>query len=207
MTQQAIPVDQILDELRIALRRYRSRKRRRLLYGLAIAAAGVTASVAVGATYGHWWRSPNPFQAVATPFAVPTISGHDLLTGRHISNADIAGRAGFLLVWRNDEFCPPCKGELAAVQTFATANPQIPIVGLDFIDSPALGKATLKQTHATSFPSISVNASLWLKLKILRGYPEILAFNAKGNIVAIARGFGGRTPSDVLASEASRITH
>jgi thiol-disulfide isomerase/thioredoxin len=207
MTQQAIPVDQLLDELRVALHRYQSRKRRRSLYALAIAAAGVTASVALGATYGHWWSSPNPFRAVARPFAVPTISGHDLLTGKHISTADFAGRAGFLLVWRYDGWCPPCKGELAAVQAFATANPQIPIVGLDFIDSPALGKATLKQTHATSFPSISVNASTWLKLKILRGFPEILAFNAKGNIVAIASGYGGRTQSDVLASEAARISH
>ena len=206
MTQQAISVDQLLDELRVALHRYRSRKRRRSLCALAIAAAGVTASVALGATYGHWWSSPQPFQAVASPFAVPAINGHDLLTGRHITNADFAGRAGFLLVWRNDQFCPPCKGELIGVQAFASANPLIPIVGLDLVDSRAVGRATLKQNHATSFPSISGPASMLFRLK-LRGYPSILAFNAEGKIVAISAGFGGRTPSDVLASEAARITH
>jgi thiol-disulfide isomerase/thioredoxin len=206
MIQQAISVDQLLDELRVALHRYRSRKRRRSFYALSIAAVGASAGVALGATYGHWWSSPQPFQAVGRPYAVPLFSGNDLLTGRPVSNADFAGRAGFLLVWRNDEFCPPCKGELVAMQAFAAANPQIPIVGLDLVDPSVVGKATLKQTQATSFPSISGDASMLFKLR-LRGYPSILAFNAKGKIVAIARGFAGRTPSDVLASEAARITH
>lgn len=57
MTQQSLTLDQLLDELRVALVRQHTRRRRRIVYTLAILAAGVAATVALGATYGHWLSS------------------------------------------------------------------------------------------------------------------------------------------------------
>lgn len=193
-------------------------RRRRLRFALALLVAAGAGAVGYGisqtASGGHaaapcasdrcdWWKSPAPFQAVATPFLVPMLSGHDLLTGRPLGNADFAGRAGFLLVWMS--YCQPCKGELAGVEAFAAAHPQIPVVGLDTgpPDTPARGKAMLRRSHV-SFPSMIVSQSILLRLR-LRGYPSILAFNAEGKVVAISRGYAGRTPANVLASEAARI--
>ena len=57
MTQQSLTLDELLDELRVALVRQHRRRRRRVVYTLAIFAAGVAATVALGATYGHWLSS------------------------------------------------------------------------------------------------------------------------------------------------------
>ena len=57
MTQQNLALDELLDELRVALVRQHSRWRRRVAYTLAIFASGVAATVALGATYGHWLSS------------------------------------------------------------------------------------------------------------------------------------------------------
>ena len=57
MTQQSLTLDELLDELRVALVRRHRRWRRRVAYTLAIFAAGVAATVALGATYGHWLSS------------------------------------------------------------------------------------------------------------------------------------------------------
>ena len=57
MTQQSLALDELLDELRVALVRQHRRWRRRVVYTLAVFAAGVAATVALGATYGHWLSS------------------------------------------------------------------------------------------------------------------------------------------------------
>ena len=188
MTQQALTLDELLGELRHVLHHQRTRRRRRTLYAFTTLAASVVATVALGATYGHWLSSPNGFRAVAAPFAVPAFSGSDLLTGRHIGSAEIAGRAGFILVWQS--YCRPCEGELPAMQSFAKANPTVPVIGLDVEDLPSSARTTLSQLHATGFPSISVDNSILSSLRI-KGYPSILAFNKRGKIVAIAAGYGG----------------
>ena len=54
MTQQSLALDELLNELRVALVRQHTRRRRRVASILAIFAAGVAATVALGATYGHW---------------------------------------------------------------------------------------------------------------------------------------------------------
>jgi hypothetical protein len=57
VTQQSLTLDELLDQLHLALVRQHTRRRRRVVYTLAILAAGVTATVALGATYGHWLSS------------------------------------------------------------------------------------------------------------------------------------------------------
>jgi hypothetical protein len=57
VTQERLTLDELLDELRVALVSQHSRWRRRVAYTLAIFAAGVAATVALGATYGQWLSS------------------------------------------------------------------------------------------------------------------------------------------------------
>jgi hypothetical protein len=54
VTEQRLTLDELLDELRVVLVRRHTRRRRRVVSMLAVVAAGVTATVALGATYGHW---------------------------------------------------------------------------------------------------------------------------------------------------------
>jgi thiol-disulfide isomerase/thioredoxin len=202
VTPQSLTLEELLADLRLALHRRRASRKRRSLYLLTTLAAGVAATVALGATYGHWLSSPNDFRAV-TPFAAPAFSGNDLLTGRHISRADTAGRAGFIFVWQS--YCRPCEGELTAMQAFATTNPTVPVIGFDIEDLPSSAKATLNRLHVTSFPSISVDNSNLAGLDV-KGYPSILAFNKHGKIVAIAAGYGGTIATELLSQEAARIS-
>jgi thiol-disulfide isomerase/thioredoxin len=167
-----------------------------------VIAASVAATVALGATYGHWLSPPNGFRQTSKPFVLPRFAGADLLTGKHFSNASIAGHAGFILVWQS--YCPPCKSELSAVETFAKAHPGVPVIGLDSEDLPSLARALLKQLGATSFPSISAANAILPELRI-RGYPSILAFNKRGNVVAVAAGYGGTIAVDLLAQELERL--
>jgi len=203
MTQQSLTLDSLLDELRFALLRHCARRRRRLLYALTVIAAGVTATVALGATYGHWLSSPNGFRSVAKPFALPAFSGTDLLTGEHVSKQDVAGRVGFVLVWQS--YCPPCKGELSAVESFARANPDVPVIGLDSEDIRSKGVALLKQLGATSFPSISVTNAILSELRI-RGYPSIIAFDKQGKVVAIEAGYGGTIATNLISQELQTLS-
>jgi hypothetical protein len=57
LTQPSVTLDELLDQLRVALVRRHARRRRRVVTILAIFAAGVAATVALGATYGHWLSS------------------------------------------------------------------------------------------------------------------------------------------------------
>jgi hypothetical protein len=57
VTQRSLTLDELLDELRAALVRRQTRRRRRVASTLAVFAAGVAATVALGATYGHWLSS------------------------------------------------------------------------------------------------------------------------------------------------------
>jgi thiol-disulfide isomerase/thioredoxin len=198
MTQQAIGIEQLLDELGDALRRYRARRRRRSLRILVVAAVGAAAATALGATYGVLWDVPAPFRALKTPLAVPPISGRDILSGRRVDSGDIAGRRGFLIVWQSD--CRPCLPELAAVQAFAAANPKIPVVGLDVNDLPASARKVLKQMHIT-FPSVAADFSILDQRLGIKGFPTVLAFDAHGKVIAIAAGM-----SQILAKALTDIT-
>ena len=61
MTEQTIEVDPLINDLRVALRRYRARTRRRASIGIAVLVTGVAASgIALGATYGDWWSGGEP---------------------------------------------------------------------------------------------------------------------------------------------------
>jgi hypothetical protein len=57
VTQQSLTLDELLDELRVALIRRHTRRRRRVASIVAILVAGVAATVGLGATYGHWLSS------------------------------------------------------------------------------------------------------------------------------------------------------
>jgi len=201
VTQQSLTLDSLLDELRFALVRNRARRRRRFLYGMTVIAAGVTATVALGATYGHWLNSPNGFRTITKPFALPSFHGTDLLTGKHISNANIAGHAGFVLFWQS--YCPPCQGEVSAVASFAKANPKVPVIGLDVEDLPSSARAMLNQLGATSFPSISATNAILPKL--VSGYPTILAFDKQGKVVADAMGYGDTIATALITQELQRL--
>jgi thiol-disulfide isomerase/thioredoxin len=192
---------ELLDALGPALHRYRARRRRRLLYGLAALLGAAAVSVALGATYGGWFQSPAPFRPLTAPIPLPRLDGRDLRTGRRIRSAELSGHSGFLVAWAS--WCQPCAGELAGLQSFETAHPALRIVGLDANDPRTVAARFLEQ-HRITFPSFGVSMRRLQPLGVV-GFPTLFAFNAKGKIVAVAEGYAGRTPTDVLAGEARKL--
>lgn len=201
MTDTPHSTAELLDTLGLALHRYRARQRRRLQYALAALLATAAASVALGATYGHWFQSPAPFRPLTAPIPLPRLDSRDLRTGRRVRSAELSGHSGFLVAWAT--WCEPCAGELAGLQSFATGHPALRIVGLD-ADDPQTVAARFLEQHAITFPSVNVNLRRLQPLVV--GLPTLFAFNAQGKIVAVAKGYAGRTPTNVLDGEAKKLS-
>jgi thiol-disulfide isomerase/thioredoxin len=198
MTQRAIEVERLLDDLGDALHRYRARRRRRSVRMLVAAAVAAVAVTSIGATYGVLWGVQPPFKTLKEPVVLPAFSGRDILTGRRVDRSDIIGRAGFLIFWQSD--CRPCIPQLAALQSFAAANPNTPILGIDANDLPAAAKKELRQMHV-SFPSIA-GSLVFGRLRIV-GYPTVFAFDANGKVIAVA--IGETTSSKFLRAALKRL--
>ncbi len=199
MTEQAVEVEQLLGELGDALHRYRARRRQRLVRISTAATAAAVVAVAAGATYGVLWSVSPPFRSVKTPLTLPQFNGRDILSGRRIDNSDIAGRAGFVIVWQS--YCHPCIPDLAAVQAFVAANPKTPVIGLDVNDLPAYAKKVIREMHIT-FPSVAADLTTIRPLGIV-GFPTVLAFDAHGKVIATAA--GSTTSPDVLIAALKRL--
>jgi len=114
-----------------------------------------------------------PFTVVSRPFELPALG-----------NVDVAGRAGFLVVFQS--YCPPCAKGLTDAQAFATARPDVPVIGLDVDDLPSPAAAFLHDLHV-DFASVAFAGDPGKELGIA-GYPSVLAFHASGRVVAVAVG-------------------
>lgn len=109
MTQQNPTVDQLLDQLRVALVRQHTRRRRRIVSTLAVVAAGVAATVALGATYGHWlssYRQNLTFAQCMRANGVPSFS-------------DPSSNTGPLSTNQTDPTSPPFQAALRICQKYA----------------------------------------------------------------------------------------
>jgi thiol-disulfide isomerase/thioredoxin len=112
--------------------------------------------------------------------AKPPIAGHDVLTGRSVSLAQLGGRPVFVNVWGS--WCLGCTAEAPTLARFARAHKrQVAFLGIDTEDSRQGARAFYKRFD-TGYPSIwdpkGLLAGSWS-----RGAPTTLVFDRRHLLV------------------------
>ena len=104
------------------------------------------------------------------------ISGQDVLTGRHVSLAQLHGRPVLVSVWGS--WCYGCRTEAPTLARFARAHSrQVAFLGIDTEDSKHAARS-FAHRFGLSYPSIwdprGLLAGAWS-----RGAPTLLVFNRR----------------------------
>jgi cytochrome c biogenesis protein CcmG/thiol:disulfide interchange protein DsbE len=116
------------------------------------------------------------FAAAADAARRPALAGTDVLTGRHVTLAQFAGKPVFVNVWGS--WCYGCKQEAPTLARFAKAHGrEVAFLGINTEDSKRGARAFCSR-YGLSYPSIwdprGMLAGAWS-----RGAPTTLVFDRR----------------------------
>ncbi len=124
-----------------------------------------------------------------TSGGVPSIRGHDPITGKQVSLAQFAGRPVVLNVWAS--WCTGCNQEAADLARFATAHPGAQLLGVDTQDTIGGARAFYRKWH-WRHPSIAdPSGSLSARLAVT-GLPTTYFLDRRHRVVGKIIGAGSR---------------
>ncbi len=151
--------------------------RRRL--AIAAAAVAVAASVAGGLALASGSKNGSA--------AGSGISGVSPITGKRVSLDQFRGKPVVINVWAS--WCPGCNQEAADLARFASAHPDVGVLGIDTQDTTAGARAFYRKWH-WRHPSIAdPEGSLAARLG-LTGLPTTFFLDARHHVVGKIVGAG-----------------
>jgi thiol-disulfide isomerase/thioredoxin len=118
-------------------------------------------------------------------------AGMATLDGRAFADADLRGHRTLLSLFFSD--CVPCVAEVPALNAFAKAHPDIPVVSMTFDDAATAREFVRKR--GLEVPVIA-DAQDYLDRMHIDTYPMLLLVDAQGRIAAVRN--GGNIGSDAL---------
>jgi cytochrome c biogenesis protein CcmG, thiol:disulfide interchange protein DsbE len=122
--------------------------------------------------------------------SVPSISGSDPMTGRHIALAQFAGKPVLINIWAS--WCPGCNQEARSLSRFAAAHPGVQVLGIDIEDTVGGARAFYRKWDVP-YPSISdPDGTLTAELSAT-GVPTTVFLDARHHVVDRLLGAGGAT--------------
>lgn len=115
------------------------------------------------------------------------IAGTDPVTGKFVSLAHYRGRPVVINAWAS--WCAGCNEEATALATLARRHPDVPLVGIDYMDSKSAARAFYRRWK-WKHPSIfDPSGKLTFKLKA-PGLPATVFLNRRHEIVTVILGAG-----------------
>jgi thiol-disulfide isomerase/thioredoxin len=130
------------------------------------------------------------FAAAADAARRPALAGTDVLTGKHVTLAQFAGKPVFVNVWGS--WCYGCKQEAPTLARFARAHArEVAFLGINTEDSKRAARAFCSR-YGLRYPSIwdprGMLAGAWS-----RGAPTTLVFDRRHLFVTRIEGTVSRT--------------
>jgi thiol-disulfide isomerase/thioredoxin len=108
---------------------------------------------------------------------VPSLAG-PALNGGSVAAADYAGKVVVVNFWAS--WCSPCRLEQPDLKSFAEAHPEVAVIGVNYRDDEAAGRAYLDEFDVP-YPSIVDPGTLLGKAGI-PGLPGTIVVDAQGQM-------------------------